>query len=464
MNNTSGGKFRFPLDFTLSTSEERRAYVDKIVETQLNLPSAHNIQNLNYIFTQRELETFSNYILYGKDESTLLTTPDGAKVGGTSSVDRGEIAIQSKYASFARKPVESLNLLMESPTFNENDLSPIRPKTNKYTTPKVNFSRKEAQSIPGLAEELEPLWDEIDRIDRLIRVNSGDSAKIEAVRKELINELGVTDGNDALAHIQSQTPLDSLKLYKLRHLLIDLRKQQYTIRDCFAPATQMQTQKSSYCADEDLGLLTNLSSANYTIFPLGAYTPGDLKFESPTSLTFEHKQHHNDTSIPTIDFTNPSHIHTLYNNYLELEAEVLSNPLSSGADLIRTLDFYRLRANLSPSYERILDLKIKRLTNAKIAQMINEEFGLHHTENYISTIYCRKICEAIAEAAQLNYDGYLERFDPFKWKTCTGCGEKKLKDTRNFTRKARSSDGLTSRCKLCEKKERQNRRQDEQID
>lgn len=464
MNNNSGGKFRFPLDFTLSTSEERRAYVDKIIETQLSLPSAHNTPSLNYIFTQKELETFSNYILYGKDESTLLTTPDGDKVGGTSSVDRGEIAIQSKYSSYARKPVESLNLLMESPTFNENDLSPIRPKTNKFTVPKVNFSRKEAYSIPGLAEELEPLWDEIDRIDRLIRVNTGNSDKIEAVRKELTNELGPTEGNDALAHIQSQTPLDSLKLYKLRHLLIDLRKQQYTIRDCFAPATQMQTQKSSYCADEDLGLLTNLSSANYTIFPLGAYSPGDLKFENPTLLDFNHKQHHNDPNTFTIDFTNPDHIHTLYNNYLELEAEVLSNPLSSCGDLIYTLNFYRGKANLSPSYERILDLKIKRLTNARIAELVNEEFGLHHTENYISTIYCRKICEAIAEAAQLNYEGYLERFDPFKWKVCTGCGEKKLKDTRNFTRKARSSDGLTSRCKLCEKKERQNRRKDEPND
>ena len=461
MNTNSTGKFRFPLDFTLPTSEERRAYVDKIVETQLNLPSAHNTPNLNYIFTQKELDTFSNYILYGKDESTLLTTESGERIGGTSGVDRGEISIQSKHSSFSRKPTESLNLLMESPTFNENDLSPIRPKTNKYTTPKVNFSRKEAYSIPGLAEELEPLWEEIDRIDRLIQVNTGDPTKIAKVRGALISELGETEGNNALAHFQSQTPIDSLKLYKLKHLLIDLRKQQYTIKDCFAPATQLQTQKSSYCADEDLGLLSNLSSANYSIFPLGAYTPGDLKFESPTSLDYNHRQHHTDTSIPTIDFTNPSHIHTLYNNYLELEAEVLSNPLSSGSDLLLTLDFYRSKANLSPSYERILDLKIKRLTNARIAEIVNQEFDLHHTENYISTIYCRKICEAIAEAAQLNYDGYLERFDPFRWKVCTGCGEKKLKDTRNFTRKARSSDGLTSRCKLCEKKERQNRRQNE---
>ena len=457
LTGSSGGKFRFPLDFSLPTSEERKAYVDNLIAEQMSYPYAQNQPNLLYLFTQKELETFSNYILYGKDEDTLLTTSSGKKVGGTSSVDRGEIAITSKYASYSRKPTESLNSLMESPTFNETDLSPIRPKTNKFIVPKTNFSREKARAIPGLAEELEPLWSEIDRIDRLLLVNSGDPTKIERVRALLIDELGETEGNNALAHLQSQTPLDSLRLYKLKHLLIDLRKQQYILKDCFAPATQLQAQKTSYCADDDLGF-GDWSSTSYSIYPLGPYSKGDLKFESPTDLDFDHKQYPSNFDSPTIDFTNPEHIHSLYNNYLELEAEVLSNPLSTCGDLIYTLNFYRSITPLSPSYERILDLKIKRYTNARIAEIVNQEFGLHHTENYISTIYCKKICEAISEAAQLNYDGYLKRFDPFQWKVCTGCHQKKLKDTRNFTRKARSSDGLTSRCKICEKEERQNRR------
>lgn len=454
----SSGKFRFPLDFALKTSEERKAYVDKIIDEQLSYPYAQNQLNLLNLFTQKELDTFSNYILYGKDESTQLTSSKGEKVGGTSAIDRGEIVINPKHSTYSRKPIESLNSLMESPTFNENELSPIRAKANKFTTPKVNFSRKEAYNIPGLAEELEPLWDEIDRIDRLLILNSGNQEKIERVRAQLILELGETEATNYLARLKSKLPLDSLSLYKYKHLLVDLRKQQYTIKDCFAPATQMQAQKTTYCADDDLGLLTAWDSKDYSISPLGPYRDGDLKFTNPTLLPISIPQFKLDKTLLTIDFTNPDHVHTLLNSFIELESEVDSNPLSSARDLVDTLNFYRGLADLSPSYSYILDLKIQKLTNTQIAKLVNEKFGLSHTENYISTIYCKKICTEISEAAQLNYDGYMNRFDPFKWKTCSSCGVKKLRDTRVFTRKSRSSDGLANKCKLCEKKERHSKK------
>jgi hypothetical protein len=44
-----------------------------------------------------------------------------------------------------------------------------------------------------------------------------------------------------------------------------------------------------------------------------------------------------------------------------------------------------------------------------------------------------------------------------EFKTCTGCGKTLLRDTDNFTRKSRSKDGFTSRCKHCEKEARQGR-------
>lgn len=129
-------------------------------------------------------------------------------------------------------------------------------------------------------------------------------------------------------------------------------------------------------------------------------------------------------------------------SHTDLESEAMRNPLSGCADLLNTLNFYREQTDLSPSYRRILELKIQKQTNAVIAQRVNEEFNIHHTENYISTIYCQKICEDIADTAILVYDGYMARLDPFKWKVCSCCGERKLKDTRVYTRKTRSSDGL----------------------
>ena len=60
---------KFKLDFSIPTSEERMEAVKKILE-----------ENKNSHITQLELDTISNYILYGKDKNT-----------GTSVVDRKEV-------------------------------------------------------------------------------------------------------------------------------------------------------------------------------------------------------------------------------------------------------------------------------------------------------------------------------------------------------------------------------------
>jgi hypothetical protein len=41
------------------------------------------------------------------------------------------------------------------------------------------------------------------------------------------------------------------------------------------------------------------------------------------------------------------------------------------------------------------------------------------------------------------------------WKVCTKCGRELLRDSRNFVKKTKSSDGLTNKCKRCDKEERQ---------
>ena len=52
----------------------------------------------------------ANYILVGKDEN------------GQNAVDRKEVQIQTKYNSYKKKNTESLEALIESPTFNEADV------------------------------------------------------------------------------------------------------------------------------------------------------------------------------------------------------------------------------------------------------------------------------------------------------------------------------------------------------
>ena len=61
----------------------------------------------------------------------------------------------------------------------------------------------------------------------------------------------------------------------------------------------------------------------------------------------------------------------------------------------------------------------------------------------------------ICAAVELNYDEFLARNYDKAWKICNRCGRELLRDSRNFVKKAKSSDGLTSRCKFCDKELRQ---------
>ena len=115
-------------------------------------------------------------------------------------------------------------------------------------------------------------------------------------------------------------------------------------------------------------------------------------------------------------------------------------------------------ADLTDIQREILDLKIKKVRNQDIAKYVNGKYGKGYTANYISTIFRQKIIVRINEAAQLHWDVIENCFYPENFKKCTSCGRELLLDSRNFVRKSRSKDGFNSKCKRCEKKERQNRK------
>jgi hypothetical protein len=66
-------ELKFKLDWTIKTPKDRLNAIKEIPLDTLN---------------KTELETISNYILYGKDED------------GTSAVDRKEIFIKAKHSSY----------------------------------------------------------------------------------------------------------------------------------------------------------------------------------------------------------------------------------------------------------------------------------------------------------------------------------------------------------------------------
>lgn len=391
---------KFKLDFDIYSSKDRLEAVKKIPLETLN---------------KAELETVSNYILYGKDED------------GTSCVDRKEVQIKTKFNSYNKEKFCSLDEMMESPTFDEAILQKNR---TIYKKVKPSIDKERAKDIPGMVE----LWEEIDKLADILEQNQG--------KKEF----------------QEGTPkLGQKEIYYLNHHLIQLRTQQYYLWDSQFPSMMTSKNKAEF--------FTNPvdQQVNYPIYPRGVMRgENDINFKAPRQDKFKHHsivmeeeiQDREEKGKPFFSFIKAEHVYQLILHYEEIKFYCESQPDSLLNNLLWTLDFYIEKAGLNEQQKLIIGDKKRRLTNKEISQHLQEELGIYHQENYISTIW-NKIIKLICDAAELNFDEYLCKDYDKAWKKCNCCGEELLRDPRNFVRKAIASDGLTNRCKKCDQALRQ---------
>lgn len=390
---------KFTLNFDIPTSQERMEAIKDIDLSSLN-PS--------------ELETVSNYVLYGKDAD------------GKSVVDRKEVQIKRKFNSYEKDRFVSLDEMMESPTFDE---SVLQKNKTQYKKVKPSIDKEKAANVPGMKE----LWASIDDM----------AAQLQQLKDK-----------------PDQTAEDRKKIYYMNHHLITLRKQQYYLMDSVYPTILGQKNKAEYHPSP------TEAQMNYPILPRGTMSGPDDKFFKTPRLAkgFETEQIHiyTDEEVqemraegrPFFDFRNADHIYQLVQHYADIEAFVEFMPDSPLHNLLWTLDFYIEKANLSEQQALIVRDKKKRCPNKEIAKHLMDELGIYHQENYISTIWNKSVI-LIAEAVELNYDEYLCRNYNKAWKVCSRCKTELLRDSRNFVKKAKASDGLTGRCKKCDKELRQ---------
>jgi hypothetical protein len=156
-----------------------------------------------------------------------------------------------------------------------------------------------------------------------------------------------------------------------------------------------------------------------------------------------------------IDFRNLEHVYQMFQMFFELDSAADDAELESRLpQLMDTLKFYIDQAELSEIHREILDLKLRKIKNVDIAITINKKWGKTYTPNYISTIFRQRIIPLINEAAAYHEKLVSNVFFEEEFKTCVDCGRTLLRDADNFTRKARSKDGFTNRCKACEKQAR----------
>ena len=440
-------KNRLNLNFALSTNAERVEFVEKYLE----LPQ----WKINPL-TAEELETIGNYILYGKDEN------------GKNFVQKKEVQIATRYGTWDRKEEESYEAMLENPAFNENTIHPI----DAPAAPKVRreaFSREEAAQNPQMLALLEPLLKKIDDLDLLLNCyDLRHGKRKKPIRPELLEKF--TDEQIAAAH-EAAAHLNQYQYLKRRHLLVEYRSEQYSIRDNFVdPIISLQNNRPP---QEYRSLEFN---AEVPVFPFGlkddSYVSGLLfrPFKEIHSAIYieeelqkiskffwaKNEERKNSSTFPCFDFANPEHLAELYINLADITWEGIEK--KHNTVLYDTLKFYEEQAHLEDFQVELLKMKVEKRKNQEIADTINEKFGKTYTANYISTIFRQKLMTKIAAAAEQHFKIFDNIYFEENFKKCSCCGRWCLIDSSNFVKKAVSADGFSSKCKLCDKVDRQKRK------
>lgn len=438
---------RLKLDWALSTSTERTEFVQDYINSALfsNVP-----------LTQDELETLANYVLWGKNENGLNVDQEGF------------VELPRKNATWTSQNVESLDELTESPTFNEASLYSL---TSKAPTKKVRevFSRTETRknAPPSLLQAFENLWHEIDMTE--LTINFYDLLHEKRTKPPRADLLKALSEEDQLLCEEKANSLNQFKYLKLRHLLVELRREQYTMKDSFSerilPRTSEHFQEeNSPIFDADipvfpLGLISKSPKVNlfqpFTDLIPQNFTAADLK---TISNFYWSKQNDKKLGSRRIDFTDLETVYELFQMVDELEDEN-EELFSTTSSLLKTLNYYIDQADLTAAQREILELKINKEKNQDIALHINKKYGKSYTVNYISTIFRQKIIPAINAAALYHEKLVSNLFFVEEFKQCTKCGHHLLRDPINFVRKSRAKDGLSNHCKVCDKKSREEKKE-----
>lgn len=438
---------RLHLDFSIQSTDGRRDFVNEYV-TQ---PQFQRVP-----LTSDELETIANYILWGKD-------PDGLNV-----TQRGEIQIETRNKTWQRDDTESLDALMESPTFSEASLR--RPTEARTRIAREVFDRKKTLSeCPAhLVPVFEDLFKRIDTIELMLNYYEfSHGRRKEPPRIALLKRFT----QEELANAETiASKWNQFKYLKQRHLIVELRREQFTLRDTYIEKHMRRTP-----IEPEIDPVDPDFDAEIPVFPLGLKTGpvGALLFKEEKDLN---PSTYNDSDLQKVlqfywskksesrpviffDFGNLEHIYELFGQLNELEESIGALPVNSNlGKLLDTLKYYIEMTDLTEAQREILDLKINKTKNQDIADIINKKYDKSYTANYISTIFRQKIIPRINETAEFHAKIIENLSFPENFKKCTGCGKVLLIDPDKFVRKSRSKDGFSTRCKICDRNDRQKKK------
>ena len=154
-------------------------------------------------------------------------------------------------------------------------------------------------------------------------------------------------------------------------------------------------------------------------------------------------------------FLIPEHVEAILCNYLKIKQTCWGKFESDSYYLIQDLEKL-IDITLKDDYPLYYDLvayKIVGKTNEEIQALLNRDYGIKHSVEYLSSLWRKKIPKMIAERAQKEWlIWHYTNEERGKWKKCNRCGEIKLAHNMFFSKNNTSKDGWYSICKDCRNK------------
>ena len=297
-----------------------------------------------------------------------------------------------------------------------------RKEKRLLTTNRMATVNKRETSFEGLVSQLE---NGEDSIYGLITENKNVIFKPKALitKEDIENVPTIKEIREGIEYWKNRLKTASGKnAYIIKSAIIDLGKDQYVLKnDYYKPVTPTKLTRSK--------AIIQLDDSYYL-------------------------DENKDIVSTGVSFCNPKICSTILCNYSALKQD-------GAGDFEKDLwffmeDFDKVAEDALkdyPLYERIVEYKIDGLQNTEIQQKIQEEFGIKHSLEYISSLWRNKIPRLIAQKAEEQLlDWHYLTQEKGQYKRCGRCGEIKLAHNKYFSKNKTSRDGFYSICKECRNK------------
>ena len=299
-----------------------------------------------------------------------------------------------------------------------------RKKGYILTSNRMVTVNKRETSYEGLVSKLENGEDGIYNMiinDKNVLLDQ----KKEITQEDLDTIPGLKELKEAIARVEATArEATGKRKFLLKQQIIEMRQDQYVIKNAF--------RQPMYCRSL-------------------AKTLAKINLDEKIYLNEKDEV----CSTSAINLFTPAHIVALLCNYSGLKMETWDKFNTDMRwmllDLERMIDGALKKEH--PIYYKLVIYKIDGKSNLEIQELLEEEFGIKHSVEYISSLWRNKIPKLIADYAATDWlVWHYTQEECGKWKRCTRCGQIKLAHNKFFSKNNTSKDHFYSICKECRNK------------